>query len=274
MDPAHPLRVALGQVVVDGDDVHAPAAEAVQVDGQGGHEGLALAGLHLRDPAEVQGGPAHELDVVVALADDPPGRLPGDGEGLEEQVVQGVVDGSSALGDPVELLAELDRLVRRSASERASISRLEGVDVGHQRGERLELLALAGAEDLGQDRHGAESTGGRLGAGWSGCGRRAPRPGQNGPWRGRKTRSAEGAGGPRRARSTRAPTPRRVSRRPPASRPSTTNRRMGRRSRSKIAPAAGWVASITTRPVPGRTIPGRTTPVPGDRPATRPTTAA
>ena len=88
MDLAHPLRVAAGQVVVDGDQVEALAGEAVQVGGQRRHEGLALAGLHLGDPAEVQRRAAHELHVEVALADDPEGRLPHDRERLDQQVVE------------------------------------------------------------------------------------------------------------------------------------------------------------------------------------------
>ena len=115
MDLAHPLGVALGQVVVDRDEVHALAGEAVEVDGQRRDEGLALARLHLGDPAEVQGGAAHELHVVVALADDPVGRLADDGEGLDQQVV--------------EVLAPLARrsrnstvLCRRASSVSACIS--------------------------------------------------------------------------------------------------------------------------------------------------------
>ena len=115
MELAHPLGVEPGQVVVDRDDVGAVAGEAVEVDRQRGHEGLALAGLHLGDPAEVQGGPADHLHVVVALADDPLGGLPDDGEGLDEQLVE--------LLAVVETLAELHRLrLQRASSSSASNS--------------------------------------------------------------------------------------------------------------------------------------------------------
>ncbi len=66
--PAHPLRVALGQVVVDRDDVHALPAQRVEVGRQRRDQGLALAGLHLGDVAQVQRGPAHQLHVEVPLA--------------------------------------------------------------------------------------------------------------------------------------------------------------------------------------------------------------
>src|SRR3984957_6135200 len=45
VDWSHPLRVAAGQVVVHGDDVHAEAGERVQVGGKGGDQRLSFAGL-------------------------------------------------------------------------------------------------------------------------------------------------------------------------------------------------------------------------------------
>ena len=87
--PAHPLAVPLGQVVVGGDHVHALALERVEVGRQGRNQGLALAGLHLGDVAEVQRGAAHQLDVEVPLAERALGRLPHHGERLDEQVVGG-----------------------------------------------------------------------------------------------------------------------------------------------------------------------------------------
>ena len=88
VDPAHPLGVTGGEIVVHRHEVHPSPVEGVEVDGQGGDEGLALAGLHLGDPAEVQRHAAHELHVEVALAEDAPRRLADDGEGLDQQVVE------------------------------------------------------------------------------------------------------------------------------------------------------------------------------------------
>ena len=103
MHLAHPVSVTGGEVVVDGDDVDPLAFEGVQVHGQGRDQGLAFTGLHLGDPTEVQGGAAHQLDVVVALADGALGGLADDREGLGQEVVQVL---------PVcEPLLELDRLV-------------------------------------------------------------------------------------------------------------------------------------------------------------------
>ena len=86
--PAHPLAVAFGQVVVDGDDVHALAGQRVEVGGQHTGQGLALTGLHLGDVAQVQGRPAHHLHVERPLVEHPPGGLAGHRERLGQQVVE------------------------------------------------------------------------------------------------------------------------------------------------------------------------------------------
>ena len=98
---AHPLGVALGEVVVDGDDVHALAGERVEIDGQRGDQRLAFAGLHLGDLALVQHHAADQLHVEVALAERALGGLAHGGEGRHQQVVE-----ADAVG---ELLAELVR---------------------------------------------------------------------------------------------------------------------------------------------------------------------
>ena len=86
--PAHPLRVALGQVVVDRDDVHALAGERVEVGREHAGQGLALTGPHLRDVAQVQRRGAHQLDVEGPLAEGALGGLAHGGEGLGQEVVE------------------------------------------------------------------------------------------------------------------------------------------------------------------------------------------
>ena len=49
VDLAHPARVAAGEIVVDGDDMDALAGQRVEVDGKGGDQRLAFAGLHFGD---------------------------------------------------------------------------------------------------------------------------------------------------------------------------------------------------------------------------------
>jgi hypothetical protein len=84
---------------------------ALQVAGQRGGEGLALAGAHLRDATLVEEHPADELDVEVPLADRPPRRLAGEGEGLEQHVIQGTA---------VRHLLLQPRRLPRKASSRSS----------------------------------------------------------------------------------------------------------------------------------------------------------
>jgi hypothetical protein len=110
VDLAHPVRVARSQVVVDRHHVHALGFQGVEIDGKGGDERLAFARLHLGDPAEVQGGPAHQLHVVVALADGALGRLAHDGKGLRELVVEVLAVGQ-ALSELYRLVGEI--LVRK-----------------------------------------------------------------------------------------------------------------------------------------------------------------
>ena len=111
-DAAVPLGVALGEVVVDGDEVHALAElrpscvvdrrQRVEVEREARDERLALAGLHLGDVALVEDDPAHQLHVEHALVRFAQARLADGGVGLEEQLVQ-----VFAVREP---LAELDRL--------------------------------------------------------------------------------------------------------------------------------------------------------------------
>ena len=145
VDLAHPLRVAPGQVVVDGDDVDAPAVEGVQIDRQCRDEGLALTGLHLGDAAEVERHPAHHLLVEVALTDRADARLADDGEGFHEEVVQ--------LLTLLEALPELDGLAGEIlVGERLHLG-LEPVDERHDRRQVLDLLAFARAKNFREQTH-------------------------------------------------------------------------------------------------------------------------
>ncbi len=76
VEVAHPLRVALGQVRVDRNEVGAASGERVQVERHRRHQRLALAGRHLRDLPGMERHPADQLDVVGHHV---PGEgLPGD----------------------------------------------------------------------------------------------------------------------------------------------------------------------------------------------------
>jgi hypothetical protein len=89
IDAAHPFGIATGQVVVGRDEVHALAGQGVQVEGQGGDQGLALAGFHFGDAAPVQDHPADELHVEMPHVHRAPARLATNRKGLGQQAVQG-----------------------------------------------------------------------------------------------------------------------------------------------------------------------------------------
>ena len=122
VDLPHPLGVALGQVVVDGNDVHAFAPEGIQVDGERRGERLSLTGPHLGDPALVESSPAHELDVEVTLADRPVGRLP---------VAANASEGGRRGGSPLSSRCRNSTVLPRSSSSRERpVLVLERVDPG------------------------------------------------------------------------------------------------------------------------------------------------
>ena len=95
VDLAHPLGVALGEIVVDGDHVHTVPGQRVEIAGQGRDEGFALAGLHFRDLARVQDHAADQLHIEVPHVEDAAACFADDrkslGKDIFENFLQGVV---------------------------------------------------------------------------------------------------------------------------------------------------------------------------------------
>jgi len=143
VDLAHPLRVALGEVVVDGDDVHALAFQRVQVHRQGRHQRLAFAGAHLRDLALVQHHPADQLHVVVAQADHPAAGFTDDGKRFGQDLVEAL-----AVGYP---LLELGGFVVQGDVVELLNLGFERVDARHDFRKLLQHALVAAAEDTRQD---------------------------------------------------------------------------------------------------------------------------
>ncbi len=159
VDGQHPLAVAAGEVVVDGDDVDALGLQRVEVGGQRGDEGLAFAGDHLGDVAAVQHDAAEDLHVEVAHVLGALGGLAAGGERLGEDVVEG-----GALG---ELLAELRRDVLELLGAERLHALFEGVDLrqeaaghddvlgaglgGAEVAELLDVALVAGAEEAQEE---------------------------------------------------------------------------------------------------------------------------
>jgi HAE1 family hydrophobic/amphiphilic exporter-1 len=88
VESAHPLRVAAGQVVVDGHDVDALAFERIQEGGQRRDECLALAGLHFGDLPLVQDHAAHELHVEMPHVQHATAGFADDGKRLRQEVIK------------------------------------------------------------------------------------------------------------------------------------------------------------------------------------------
>ncbi len=139
VDGPHPLGVALGEVVVDRDEVDAVGAERIQVERHCRDEGLSFAGLHLGDVALVEDHRAHQLDVEGAQADRALGGFPDGREGLEDELVEVL---------PVlEPLPELGGLRRELLVGQRLEVRFERGDVRGLVGQLLEAPALAHAKD-------------------------------------------------------------------------------------------------------------------------------
>ena len=106
IDLAHPFRVALGQIVVDRDDVHALSRQGIEIGRQDGDQRFALAGLHLRDAALMQHDAADELHAVRPHAEHAVRRLAADGKRLGQEVVE-VLAALIALAELVRLFTQL-----------------------------------------------------------------------------------------------------------------------------------------------------------------------
>ena len=130
VDRPHPVGVALREVFVDGDDVHAFAGQRVQVRGQRRHQRLAFAGAHLGDAAVVQRESADELHVEVAHLERAARGLADHREGFGRDVVERL-----ALGEPLAEFVGLGAAApRRSGPAGRSRTRSPCAPSLHSRG--------------------------------------------------------------------------------------------------------------------------------------------
>ena len=139
---AHPARVAPGQVVVDGDHMHALAGQGVEVDGQRGSQGFALAGAHFRNFALVQRHAAHQLHVKVAHLHDALGAFAHHGKGLGQDGIQGFAGSYAGF--------EFGGFAAQGLVRQALQGRLQRVDAGHSGTVLLEQAVVAASKELGQ----------------------------------------------------------------------------------------------------------------------------
>jgi len=118
----HPVGVALREVLVDRDHVHAFTRQRIEVGGQRRDQGLALAGAHLGDPPAMQGDAAEQLHVEVAHAERTAGRFADHRKGLGKQVIERTA-GRKAAAKFVSFGAQrrvVERLQRRFESRRGA----------------------------------------------------------------------------------------------------------------------------------------------------------
>ena len=128
VDRLDPLGVALGQVVVDRDEVDVVAGQRVEIERHRGDEGLALTGSHLGDVALVEDDPAHHLDVEQADVHGALEGFPDRRVGLEEDLLERLAVGYT--------LPELDGLA-------GELLVGELLELGLERGDVLRLVAEA-----------------------------------------------------------------------------------------------------------------------------------
>ena len=145
VDRLHPHRVAAGEVVVDRDDVHAPASKGVERDGERRGQGLPLARLHLGDRAVVEHHAADELDVEVAHPHRALAGLAHEREALVEKLLE-LLAVASPLAQRVGGLPKLGVGVVLHLG-------LKGVDPTNPLLVGLELLRFAHAKRAVQERH-------------------------------------------------------------------------------------------------------------------------
>ena len=164
VEMTHPLRVAAGEVVVDGDQLAVLASQGVEVEGQGGNEGLAFAGRHLGDLILVEGHAPDELDVEM---DHLPSQLMfADGGSGAAETAGGVLDDREGLGEEgvkgftlgVAIL-ELLRLAAELVVRQFLVLGFEGVDpLDDGRALTEEFPVVAAREELEDaEKHGSGS---------------------------------------------------------------------------------------------------------------------
>jgi len=158
VDLAHPLGIALGQVVVDRDHMDAMAGQGIQIAGEGGNQGFAFAGLHFADLALVQNHAANQLHVKVAHLHGTPARLAHHRESLRQDFVERLLFGGLALIGVLDSLqtgsnplAELNGLCPQLLIGKHLGIRFQRADHRNDRHQPLDQAFVRCTENLGQD---------------------------------------------------------------------------------------------------------------------------
>ena len=97
IEMAHPLTVALCQVIIDSDHVDALSCESVEVNRESSHEGFTFTCLHLSDTALMKAHTADELNIKMAHAENTARCLAADRKSLRQDIVQSLSGFKSVL---------------------------------------------------------------------------------------------------------------------------------------------------------------------------------
>ena len=158
VDLAHPLGVALGQVVVHRDHVHAVAGQRIQIAGQRGHQRFAFAGLHLGNLALVQHHAADQLHVEVPHLHRAPARLAHHRKRLGQNLVQRsllrcflLVRVGNSFEPRRNPRPELGRLCSQLFIRELLGLRLHRADLNHDGRQPLDGALVRCAEDFGKN---------------------------------------------------------------------------------------------------------------------------
>ena len=131
MHLTHPFRITPGEIVVNGDHVHTATCECIEVTGEGGDQGFALAGFHLSDLSFMEHHSADQLNIEMAHTEHALAGLAHDRKGFGQDLVENgaLVLEAAGIGQP--LLKGCGSLAK-ALSERdiSSSSRLMSETIG------------------------------------------------------------------------------------------------------------------------------------------------
>ena len=85
---AHPLCVASGEVIIDGNNMNAFFFKGIKINRQGGYQSLAFACSHFSNLTAVKNDAAHNLNIKVALSEGSLCRFPHRGESIRQNIIQ------------------------------------------------------------------------------------------------------------------------------------------------------------------------------------------
>ena len=150
IEAAHPGGITRGQIVVDRHHVHAAAGQGIEVDGQRGSEGLALAGTHFGDLAGVEHHGAQHLHVEVAHAQHAFRGFAADGEGLVEDGIECIFHRLAGVDIGLDAVLEFSGLAAQFVVGQRLHLRLQRIDARHPAAVLFQESRVAAAEDAGQ----------------------------------------------------------------------------------------------------------------------------